>query len=356
MEPQQDSFDSPSTLSDGDVFGFELLPDEIVELIMLRLPLPAVVAVGACCSRLRRIASSDTIWRWLYEAFPRGRTSSGGLPWCDVYKRAVRSMPKSDAFELQPADIAYDSKHKFLAFDAARRRLLSASSDVLYSAEFDGTPVASVALVDRRAKVFVNRASGTYVVVGGYPSLEVQVLDSNLQATGSCTIDLNKLNVELSSFAIDSGGRLFVFGFDFGIGFSISVVDVASGQVTTGLEPTQIIQEHPAGVLIDSHDCIVAWHDSGRISTHTAQGRLVSVFDCGVCPTNVMVSADGIFAIAAARPFVGEWAVLFLAGDGRLLRADRSCDRGKLRFLGWTDEHLLLEGFALYRGRFCFLR
>eukprot|EP01116_Phalansterium_solitarium_P025051 TRINITY_DN9398_c0_g1_i2.p1 TRINITY_DN9398_c0_g1~~TRINITY_DN9398_c0_g1_i2.p1 ORF type:complete len:119 (-),score=11.12 TRINITY_DN9398_c0_g1_i2:54-410(-) len=49
---------------EGDSGGFELLPDEIVELIMLRLPLPAVVAVGACCSRLRHLAAPGPPRRW----------------------------------------------------------------------------------------------------------------------------------------------------------------------------------------------------------------------------------------------------------------------------------------------------
>eukprot|EP01116_Phalansterium_solitarium_P015615 TRINITY_DN34681_c0_g1_i1.p1 TRINITY_DN34681_c0_g1~~TRINITY_DN34681_c0_g1_i1.p1 ORF type:complete len:104 (+),score=18.07 TRINITY_DN34681_c0_g1_i1:121-432(+) len=91
---------------EGEFAGFELLPDEMVELIMLRLPLPAVVAFGACCSRLRRLALSDSVWRSLYETnFPRGRTSSGGLRWFDVYQRAVRPVPKTDAYELPPGGV-----------------------------------------------------------------------------------------------------------------------------------------------------------------------------------------------------------------------------------------------------------
>eukprot|EP01116_Phalansterium_solitarium_P024766 TRINITY_DN9161_c0_g2_i1.p2 TRINITY_DN9161_c0_g2~~TRINITY_DN9161_c0_g2_i1.p2 ORF type:complete len:100 (-),score=13.57 TRINITY_DN9161_c0_g2_i1:135-434(-) len=61
------------------------LPDELLELIVLCLPVAAVVAFGACCVRLRRITSSDMVWR------PRGRTSLGGLTsWHDVYRRAAR--------------------------------------------------------------------------------------------------------------------------------------------------------------------------------------------------------------------------------------------------------------------------
>eukprot|EP01116_Phalansterium_solitarium_P002282 TRINITY_DN1219_c0_g1_i2.p1 TRINITY_DN1219_c0_g1~~TRINITY_DN1219_c0_g1_i2.p1 ORF type:complete len:102 (+),score=22.48 TRINITY_DN1219_c0_g1_i2:247-552(+) len=82
---------------DFDFPGFELLPDEIIELFLLRLPLRAVAAVGACCSRLRRLASCDAVWRSLYQAdFPHGRTSSGGLRWRDGYKRALQSVPQSD--------------------------------------------------------------------------------------------------------------------------------------------------------------------------------------------------------------------------------------------------------------------
>eukprot|EP01116_Phalansterium_solitarium_P003453 TRINITY_DN1427_c1_g1_i1.p3 TRINITY_DN1427_c1_g1~~TRINITY_DN1427_c1_g1_i1.p3 ORF type:complete len:106 (+),score=13.30 TRINITY_DN1427_c1_g1_i1:98-415(+) len=68
------------------------LPDELLELIALRLPAAAVVALGACCARLRDIASADAIWRSLYgTAFPRGRTSLDGLAcWRDVYRRAKR--------------------------------------------------------------------------------------------------------------------------------------------------------------------------------------------------------------------------------------------------------------------------
>eukprot|EP01116_Phalansterium_solitarium_P017039 TRINITY_DN4102_c0_g1_i2.p2 TRINITY_DN4102_c0_g1~~TRINITY_DN4102_c0_g1_i2.p2 ORF type:complete len:130 (+),score=41.83 TRINITY_DN4102_c0_g1_i2:227-616(+) len=34
------------------------LPDELLEMIVLRLPVAAVVALGSCCARLHRIAAS----------------------------------------------------------------------------------------------------------------------------------------------------------------------------------------------------------------------------------------------------------------------------------------------------------
>eukprot|EP01116_Phalansterium_solitarium_P021678 TRINITY_DN6837_c0_g2_i2.p2 TRINITY_DN6837_c0_g2~~TRINITY_DN6837_c0_g2_i2.p2 ORF type:complete len:156 (-),score=22.84 TRINITY_DN6837_c0_g2_i2:556-1023(-) len=69
----------------------ELLPDELLEHVLLLLPDRDVVAIGACCSRLRCVAFSDGIWRRRYEQqFPHSRTSSGGLSWRDVYARAMR--------------------------------------------------------------------------------------------------------------------------------------------------------------------------------------------------------------------------------------------------------------------------
>eukprot|EP01116_Phalansterium_solitarium_P003097 TRINITY_DN1365_c1_g2_i1.p1 TRINITY_DN1365_c1_g2~~TRINITY_DN1365_c1_g2_i1.p1 ORF type:complete len:399 (+),score=79.97 TRINITY_DN1365_c1_g2_i1:40-1197(+) len=52
-----------------DLAGLELLPDEIIELILLRLPLSDVGAVGACSSHLRRVASSDAVWRPVAERY-----------------------------------------------------------------------------------------------------------------------------------------------------------------------------------------------------------------------------------------------------------------------------------------------
>eukprot|EP01116_Phalansterium_solitarium_P019164 TRINITY_DN5271_c1_g1_i1.p4 TRINITY_DN5271_c1_g1~~TRINITY_DN5271_c1_g1_i1.p4 ORF type:complete len:102 (-),score=8.91 TRINITY_DN5271_c1_g1_i1:108-413(-) len=67
-----------------------------------------VVAVDAGCSRLRRLAFSDTIWRSLYETdFPRGRTSSGGLRWCDVYGRAMRYNSGAQDQRLRAAAYAH---------------------------------------------------------------------------------------------------------------------------------------------------------------------------------------------------------------------------------------------------------
>eukprot|EP01116_Phalansterium_solitarium_P020171 TRINITY_DN5877_c0_g1_i1.p1 TRINITY_DN5877_c0_g1~~TRINITY_DN5877_c0_g1_i1.p1 ORF type:complete len:208 (-),score=10.31 TRINITY_DN5877_c0_g1_i1:23-646(-) len=66
------------------------LPDELLELISLRLPMAAVVALGACCVRLRGITSSDAIWRPRYENdFPRLPTSPSRLGWRDAYQRSA---------------------------------------------------------------------------------------------------------------------------------------------------------------------------------------------------------------------------------------------------------------------------
>eukprot|EP01116_Phalansterium_solitarium_P016479 TRINITY_DN383_c0_g1_i1.p2 TRINITY_DN383_c0_g1~~TRINITY_DN383_c0_g1_i1.p2 ORF type:complete len:157 (-),score=31.03 TRINITY_DN383_c0_g1_i1:666-1136(-) len=145
---------APSEL-DVDFAGLELLPDEIVELIMLRLPLPAVVAVGACCSRLRHLASSDTVWRSLYQTdFPRGRTSSGELGWRDVYKRAVQSVPKGDFFVPKLSV----SQSPILAFDEDRHLLLLHNSSTGMSVvRMDGTLIASIEQHARPVKVLVNR-------------------------------------------------------------------------------------------------------------------------------------------------------------------------------------------------------
>eukprot|EP01116_Phalansterium_solitarium_P019260 TRINITY_DN5320_c1_g1_i1.p2 TRINITY_DN5320_c1_g1~~TRINITY_DN5320_c1_g1_i1.p2 ORF type:complete len:278 (-),score=49.34 TRINITY_DN5320_c1_g1_i1:653-1486(-) len=87
-----------------DFYGLELLPDEIVELIAMRLPLPALAAFSVGCRRLRRVAWSDVVWRSLYWTdFPRSRTWPRGLQWCDVYKRALQSVPeRAVEFQMVP--------------------------------------------------------------------------------------------------------------------------------------------------------------------------------------------------------------------------------------------------------------
>eukprot|EP01116_Phalansterium_solitarium_P022700 TRINITY_DN7591_c0_g1_i2.p1 TRINITY_DN7591_c0_g1~~TRINITY_DN7591_c0_g1_i2.p1 ORF type:complete len:123 (+),score=2.78 TRINITY_DN7591_c0_g1_i2:23-391(+) len=71
----------------------------------------------------------------------------------------------------------------------------------------------------------------------------------------------------------------------------VSMVDVASGQVTTVLKQEQLVQDDcaPFDIAIDSHDDIVASYHSGHVATFSAQGQLLSVFDyvCELWPVNV---------------------------------------------------------------------
>eukprot|EP01116_Phalansterium_solitarium_P016490 TRINITY_DN383_c0_g1_i9.p1 TRINITY_DN383_c0_g1~~TRINITY_DN383_c0_g1_i9.p1 ORF type:complete len:368 (-),score=0.05 TRINITY_DN383_c0_g1_i9:60-1163(-) len=342
---------APSEL-DVDFAGLELLPDEIVELIMLRLPLPAVVAVGACCSRLRRLASSDTVWRSLYQTdFPRGRTSSGGLRWRDVYNRAFRSLPASDVFVLHP--MCPLSVYP-MAYDNDRRRVLGyrLSDQSLCSVEVDSTGIRSIVLGSKPGKVIVDRVSGTYIVLDRLqvvdrserPGFQLWVLDADLNVIGDCSFRLpSGLRF---SFAIHSSGQLFALSSDF-VRFSLSTVHVSTGEVTAILGPVQQSLGIPMGLLVDSQDDIVIWHSAGQIATYSAKGRLLSVFDCGVSPSDVVLSEDGIFAVRTTflNPEIVP-TVRFLSGDGRTLRCDRCrvfAGPGVVRFVAWGDDNLLVQ-------------
>eukprot|EP01116_Phalansterium_solitarium_P021958 TRINITY_DN705_c0_g1_i1.p1 TRINITY_DN705_c0_g1~~TRINITY_DN705_c0_g1_i1.p1 ORF type:complete len:187 (+),score=24.71 TRINITY_DN705_c0_g1_i1:155-715(+) len=172
----------------GNADTFELLPDEIVELILLRLAARDIVAVGACCQRLQRLASSDAFWRRVYHnQFPRGRSSSGGLEWRHVYARAMRSLPKGFN-QLEPLGIS--GRFRAMAFDRDRRRLLVADianfSNRLRLFALDcGAELASVELDAGLIilQLFVNAAFGSYVVVchrSEPPGYTVQVLDATV--------------------------------------------------------------------------------------------------------------------------------------------------------------------------------
>eukprot|EP01116_Phalansterium_solitarium_P009175 TRINITY_DN23210_c0_g1_i1.p2 TRINITY_DN23210_c0_g1~~TRINITY_DN23210_c0_g1_i1.p2 ORF type:complete len:115 (-),score=1.01 TRINITY_DN23210_c0_g1_i1:377-721(-) len=93
----------------------------------------------------------------------------------------------------------------------------------------------------------------------------------------------------------------------------------------------------------DSGDCIVFWDGTGRIVTYTARGEQLTAFRCAGRPTDVMISADGIFAINSLHCVRFESTLVFLSGDGRVLRCDRRRVLGGLRFVGWTDLFLLVE-------------
>eukprot|EP01116_Phalansterium_solitarium_P017439 TRINITY_DN4298_c1_g1_i1.p1 TRINITY_DN4298_c1_g1~~TRINITY_DN4298_c1_g1_i1.p1 ORF type:complete len:240 (+),score=4.66 TRINITY_DN4298_c1_g1_i1:268-987(+) len=228
-----------------------------------------------------------------------------------------------------------------MAFDEDRQWVLSydPSSRLLSSVSTDGTLHASTALVSPLENLFVNRASGTYVVIDGlFPLFRRRELDSNLIVIGQCRFRLQRNGPR---FAIDSGGVVYVLHSDPSLGVCVSLVEVATGQMTTLLAEEQLIHDRgtPCGMLIDSHDVIVVWFLFGRVATYSAQGRLLSVFDCGDTPYTVRVSAEGIFAIHV----LVDDTVRILSADGRLLRChhfERSSI--SLCLLSWTNEHLLV--------------
>eukprot|EP01116_Phalansterium_solitarium_P022140 TRINITY_DN719_c0_g1_i1.p1 TRINITY_DN719_c0_g1~~TRINITY_DN719_c0_g1_i1.p1 ORF type:complete len:343 (+),score=7.61 TRINITY_DN719_c0_g1_i1:85-1113(+) len=318
--------------SEVPVSGLDLLPDEIVELIILRLPPPDVASVGACSSRLQRLASSDAVWRPLYETeFPHGRRSSGGLRWYDVYRRAILSVPKGHTLLLPVGVQRSDSSQSALAFDVDRRRVLlyGLVPRRIVSIDLDGALVASAphSFCWSLVNLFVNQVSGTYTVVNTVvnrslvPSFQVSVLDSDLNVSEQfLNFTLSNSSLVFAFFAVDSAGRLFALSCDVNSRWRVSTVDVALHQVSMVFESGYMCHEtvhgEPRGMLIDSNDDFAIWYWAGRFVTYTAQGVPLSEFHCGCCPVDVRVSIDGVFAIRS------------------------KCG---LELVGWTDEHLLVE-------------
>eukprot|EP01116_Phalansterium_solitarium_P005533 TRINITY_DN17287_c0_g1_i1.p1 TRINITY_DN17287_c0_g1~~TRINITY_DN17287_c0_g1_i1.p1 ORF type:complete len:160 (+),score=11.24 TRINITY_DN17287_c0_g1_i1:224-703(+) len=102
--------DDASTRGDGEICSpladhgpslFDVMPDELLELIIRRLPLASVVALSQCCSRLRYlVVILDSMWRQLYLAeFPRGRRELHGASWHAMFIRA-RSCQQFYLFQL----------------------------------------------------------------------------------------------------------------------------------------------------------------------------------------------------------------------------------------------------------------
>eukprot|EP01116_Phalansterium_solitarium_P017440 TRINITY_DN4298_c2_g1_i1.p1 TRINITY_DN4298_c2_g1~~TRINITY_DN4298_c2_g1_i1.p1 ORF type:complete len:278 (+),score=4.07 TRINITY_DN4298_c2_g1_i1:266-1099(+) len=212
----------------------------------------------------------------------------------------MQSVPKSDRCEPQTplSDFQF-----VLAYDPQRHRLLLHDSfaGLLSSVAMDGTLLASVVQHDRPRQVLINRASGTYIVLGYQPLVRVQVLDSDLNVVTPCAFIVEGLDEKYrSSFAIDSGGRIFFLSAA-PVGLCVSSVDVATGTATTVIDSAQLHQpgDKLRGLVVDSHDRLVMWYRSGRIATYTAEGRLLLVFNCEDRPGILQVSADGIFAVQA---------------------------------------------------------
>eukprot|EP01116_Phalansterium_solitarium_P002266 TRINITY_DN1216_c1_g1_i1.p1 TRINITY_DN1216_c1_g1~~TRINITY_DN1216_c1_g1_i1.p1 ORF type:complete len:245 (-),score=29.34 TRINITY_DN1216_c1_g1_i1:111-845(-) len=237
-----------------------------------------------------------------------------------------------------------------LAVDVDRCRVLSFdfNTSMLLSTGFEGALRASITLDMCPMHLCVNRGAGTYVLVFGSDSgYEVRVLADDLQL-----IDRRQFRLDLSviTFAMDSTGRLFALAAESRQIVGIFAVDVATGRVTTVLEPTPLWGDKPKGLLIDPRDNVVVWDASGQIITYDDQGEWLSCFSCGDHPTDVVVSADGIFAVNFLTVHDPS-TIKFVSGDGRLLRCDRRLRFGG--FVDWTDDYLLVKKWQHVGHMFC---
>eukprot|EP01116_Phalansterium_solitarium_P001963 TRINITY_DN1181_c0_g1_i1.p1 TRINITY_DN1181_c0_g1~~TRINITY_DN1181_c0_g1_i1.p1 ORF type:complete len:356 (+),score=25.78 TRINITY_DN1181_c0_g1_i1:144-1211(+) len=274
------------------------LPDELLELIALRLPAAALVALCACCIRLRGVASADAIWRPLYEAdFPRGRTSLEGLPcWRDVYLRAARSLPSAanpDAIGILQFRHQFGFFHPWcVAFDHVRKRMIALNIDVarmLFATGMDGcaVPRAHVRISDAVFAAVDRQSSNCVVVVCSHGQTSVRYLDENFR----CTQHPVGITSPRGSFALRPNGRLFLCAAD-GI-YSVDPRSRESRRLLDKGMTSPVVCSSP--IAADERDCLVIAHRDG-ITTFDSEGRHVST----LAVTNVRqlaISRDGIMAV-----------------------------------------------------------
>eukprot|EP01116_Phalansterium_solitarium_P023057 TRINITY_DN787_c1_g2_i6.p1 TRINITY_DN787_c1_g2~~TRINITY_DN787_c1_g2_i6.p1 ORF type:complete len:408 (-),score=99.51 TRINITY_DN787_c1_g2_i6:171-1394(-) len=322
------------------------LPGELLELIVLCLPVAAVVALGACCVRLRCLTSSDAVWRRLYEAaFPRGRTSLGGLAcWRDVYRRAVLSVPSStnanDAVRIfEFADKS--SLPRCVAFDHVRQQVISIDMQEMRATGMDGVTVRTANSVDGAVHLFADRTTGNYIAVSiADGRIRVHLLDSNFREIQPSADVSKALIVFLAAFR--PNGRLFCL-VGWGADYDVLSVDPVAGSVCR--LPSTTEQKNLAyDAVADERDCLVIATMTNDLITIDSDGNQVAALPikCG----QVAISRDGIVAVLLTGSNRQE--VHFFASNtvesppiGRYVLPPSHSTRYIMHMV-WTDECLLV--------------
>eukprot|EP01116_Phalansterium_solitarium_P006729 TRINITY_DN19086_c0_g1_i1.p1 TRINITY_DN19086_c0_g1~~TRINITY_DN19086_c0_g1_i1.p1 ORF type:complete len:368 (+),score=143.55 TRINITY_DN19086_c0_g1_i1:101-1204(+) len=336
----------------------ELLPDDVIELVLLRLPSTVLAAVSACCTRLRRLASSDAVWRSLYaHDFPRGRTSFDRC--CrDVYVRAMRSLPNSDVVTLEPLE--FDAGIDFVASSIALGRdgqcivACDCIRGLVRTLEPDGTLRSEASLADV-VRVLADPTSERYFAFTETADSHVHVLDADLRVLRSACLDDQ---IDASSVVVDPTGRLYAINF---VDRDVVVVDPESGAIARKLDIKKMEPSLDA-LAVDSRGCLLV-SGSGCVTTFDPNGRRLSEFEAEHADA-LAVSRDGVvvaFACTRAatysrdRPGRGAQRsgrkglkpslhqLVFYSSIGRELRRVTMGFRlGELSDLVWADDGLLV--------------
>eukprot|EP01116_Phalansterium_solitarium_P007003 TRINITY_DN19457_c0_g1_i1.p1 TRINITY_DN19457_c0_g1~~TRINITY_DN19457_c0_g1_i1.p1 ORF type:complete len:359 (+),score=37.53 TRINITY_DN19457_c0_g1_i1:16-1092(+) len=329
----------------------ERLPDELLEQVVLRLRIGAVVALGLCSLRLHQATSSDVVWKQLYMAdLPRGRLSSGDLSWHDVYARAIRSLPKT-APVLQVLAVNDRIPHlSTAAFDRSRQRFVVFDNRIqrLQVLDHDGTQHAETRLA---GVVFlaVDESSGAYLAVtkSNVGLFCIHCFDAELRVVHRLD------NVPESQWwSIDLSGRPVAVTVN-GAEPELVYVDL-DGAMHRVCGLRKFMRLHLA---CDRRDAFVLT-GSGSVLTLGPSGQLLSSFRC-LNATWSSISPDGIVATLTCSPTGPPGRVanelLFHSWDGQLLRRCplNECFRLPLQALAWADDCLLVMAYTNYRTEIC---
>eukprot|EP01116_Phalansterium_solitarium_P023058 TRINITY_DN787_c1_g3_i3.p1 TRINITY_DN787_c1_g3~~TRINITY_DN787_c1_g3_i3.p1 ORF type:complete len:522 (-),score=13.87 TRINITY_DN787_c1_g3_i3:156-1721(-) len=322
----------------------DMLPDELIELIVLPLPVAAVVALGACCVRLRCLTSSDAVWRRLYETdFPRGRTSLGGLAcWRDVYRRAVRSVPSSNSDDaVHIFDVDQSSLPARVAFDPVRHEVVSIvhrfPTHELRAAGMDGITVRRADDDESFRELGVDRNTGTYIAVTESP-VRIHVLDPNFHEIQP-SVDVSDV-FEVALVAVRPNGRLFLVP-RWARAYDVLSIDPLAGTIDL-LPSTARHNLAPVDGVADERDCLLIATASDLI-TIDSDGNQVAALP--IKCDRVAISRDGIVAALLSGTNFRE--VHFFASStvesspiGRYVLPSA---RGRaIAHMVWSDERLLL--------------
>eukprot|EP01116_Phalansterium_solitarium_P014826 TRINITY_DN3268_c0_g2_i1.p1 TRINITY_DN3268_c0_g2~~TRINITY_DN3268_c0_g2_i1.p1 ORF type:complete len:414 (-),score=44.42 TRINITY_DN3268_c0_g2_i1:210-1451(-) len=348
------------------------LPDELLELIALRLPAASLYALGACCGRLRGITSSDLIWQPLYISdFPRGRTSLDGLAcWRDAYRRAAQMVPSPanpDAmgiFEFRDPPAPKSSKPVLdrtnrvsVAFDGVHQRVVAVThpshkAPRAQAAGMDGREIPMDQFHTLRAGgckfLLVDRQTNQYIGVGiasySRESL-VGLLDENFVEIQPFTVIRTAQAFHLQRVAVRPNGGLFLLGTS-GELYSTDPLSRNTGRLlntnTIGPAPMRV-----ADFVADERDCAVIAHNHSII-TFDSDGRHLSTLSVNGAE-QLAISRDGVMAVLR-RTYPNAvdviYEVLFFASNTVeapplfCYQMPPRFGRLSLRIL-WTDERLL---------------
>eukprot|EP01116_Phalansterium_solitarium_P006015 TRINITY_DN18322_c0_g1_i1.p1 TRINITY_DN18322_c0_g1~~TRINITY_DN18322_c0_g1_i1.p1 ORF type:complete len:228 (+),score=32.52 TRINITY_DN18322_c0_g1_i1:151-834(+) len=161
---------------DGGPSLTEVVPAELLENVVLRLPLATVAAVGRTCRALHAISSSDGFWHHKYLIdFPCGRAvPDAGASWRSTYVRVHQSVPRGDSVVLTPYGVPFAGHQRIraVATDTARGRVyvLSGNRLVLLGEEtatvLAELPIAPIYLRNDAVSLDVDTDAGRWFVVG----------------------------------------------------------------------------------------------------------------------------------------------------------------------------------------------